>query len=86
MQVTPCLLLAVVMLAGLAMPAVRAEPPLKHRVIIETDAGGDPDDEQSLVRFLLYSNQFDVEGLVATTSTWMKAQVRPEASSMWARR
>ena len=32
----------------------------------------------SLVRFLLYSNQFDVEGLVATTSTWMKARVRPD--------
>jgi hypothetical protein len=23
-------------------------------VIIETDAGGDPDDEQTLVRFLVY--------------------------------
>jgi hypothetical protein len=35
------------------------------RVIIETDAGGDPDDEQSLVRFLLYANEFDVEGIIA---------------------
>lgn len=35
------------------------------RVIIETDAGGDPDDEQSLVRFLLYSNEWDVEGMIA---------------------
>jgi len=34
------------------------------RVIIETDAGGDPDDEQSLVRFLLYSNEWDVEGII----------------------
>jgi len=34
-------------------------------VIIETDAGGDPDDEQSLVRFLLYSNEWDVEGIIA---------------------
>jgi hypothetical protein len=32
------------------------------RLIVETDAGGDPDDEQSLVRFLLYSNEWDVEG------------------------
>jgi hypothetical protein len=36
------------------------------RVIIETDAGGDPDDEQSLVRFLLYSNEWDVEAIVCT--------------------
>ncbi len=35
------------------------------RIIIETDAGGDPDDEQSLVRFLVYANEWDVEGIVA---------------------
>lgn len=35
------------------------------RVVIETDAGGDPDDEQSLVRFLLYANEWDVEGIIA---------------------
>jgi hypothetical protein len=39
--------------------------PERLRVIIETDAGGDPDDEQSLVRFLLYANDFDVEGIIA---------------------
>ncbi len=35
------------------------------RVIVETDAGGDPDDEQSLVRFLLYCNEWDVEGIIS---------------------
>src|SRR6266480_4519816 len=40
-----------------------SEPRL--RLIIETDAGGDPDDEQSLVRFLLYVNEWDVEGVIA---------------------
>ena len=35
------------------------------RVIIETDAGGDPDDEQSLVRFLVYANEWDIEGIIA---------------------
>jgi hypothetical protein len=38
------------------------------RLIIETDAGGDPDDEQSLVRFLLYTNEWDVEGIIANRS------------------
>lgn len=42
-----------------------AESPARLRVLIETDAGGDPDDEQSLVRFLLYTNEWDVEGLIA---------------------
>lgn len=27
---------------------------------------GEPDDAQSLIRFLLYANEFDVEGLIAT--------------------
>jgi hypothetical protein len=35
------------------------------RLIIETDAGGDPDDEQSLVRFLVYASEFDIEGIIA---------------------
>src|SRR6266404_5358393 len=37
----------------------------RFRILIETDAGGDPDDEQSLVRFLLYANEWDVEGIIA---------------------
>jgi hypothetical protein len=37
----------------------------RPRVIIETDAGGDPDDEQSLVRLLVYANDLDIEGIIA---------------------
>lgn len=40
-------------------------PASRIRLVIETDAGGDPDDEQSLVRFLLYTNDWDVEGMIA---------------------
>jgi hypothetical protein len=32
----------------------------------------------SMVRFLVYSNEFDVEGLIAGTSTWMRSRVRPD--------
>ncbi|MCI0456581.1 MAG: DUF1593 domain-containing protein [Gemmataceae bacterium] len=41
-----------------------AANPDRLRVIVETDAGGDPDDEQSLVRFLLYVSEWDVEGIL----------------------
>ena len=41
-------------------------PTDRLRLIIETDAGGDPDDEQSLVRFLLYTSEWDVEGIIAS--------------------
>ena len=42
----------------------------KLRICVLTDISGDPDDKQSLVRFLTYANEFDVEGLIATTSCW----------------
>ena len=41
----------------------------KPRVFVLTDIENEPDDAQSMVRFLTYANHFDVEGLVATTST-----------------
>jgi len=45
----------------------------KPRVIVLTDIGGDPDDEQSMVRLLVYANQLDIEGLIAATSTWKRS-------------
>jgi hypothetical protein len=50
----------------------------KQRVVVMTDIANEPDDQMSLVRFLVYANHFDVEGLVATTSTWMKQTIRPD--------
>lgn len=39
----------------------------RHRVLVSTDIGGsDPDDFQSMVHFLVYSDLFDVEGLVSS--------------------
>ena len=47
----------------------------KHRVIVLTDIENEPDDAMSLVRFLTYSNQWDVEGLIATTSIHQKREL-----------
>lgn len=47
----------------------------KPRVLVLTDIENEPDDAESLVRFLLYSNMFDVEGLVATTSCWQRDKI-----------
>ena len=49
---------------ALALPAAGMAAEERLRLIVETDAGGDPDDEQSLVRFLLYVNEWDVEGII----------------------
>ena len=54
----------------------------KQRVVVMTDIANEPDDQMSMVRFLVYSNQLEVEGLVATTSTWMKSRVRPDVLQM----
>jgi hypothetical protein len=51
----------------------------KNRIIILTDIEADPDDTQSLVRLLLYSDEIDIKGLIATTSCWHKSMVNPES-------
>lgn len=50
----------------------------KERVFVLTDISNEPDDEQSLVRFFLYGNEFDVEGLVACTSCYLRQNPRED--------
>jgi hypothetical protein len=50
----------------------------KNRLIVLTDIEADPDDSQSLIRLLLYSDEIDIEGLIATTSVHQKTRVAPE--------
>ena len=47
----------------------------KQRIMVLTDIENEPDDAMSLVRFLTYSNQWDVEGLVATTSAHQQHEI-----------
>ncbi|MDF7660906.1 DUF1593 domain-containing protein [Erwiniaceae bacterium L1_54_6] len=50
----------------------------KPRVFVLTDIGNEPDDQMSLTRFLLYANELNIEGIVATTSTWQRSVVHPD--------
>lgn len=43
---------------------------VKARIIVTTDITNEPDDQESLVRLLVYSNDFDVEGLIGSTGIW----------------
>ncbi len=47
-----------------------------------TDIGGDPDDQQSLVRLMVYANEFELEGFIAsaagTPGELKKSITRPE--------
>jgi hypothetical protein len=64
-------------LADPAPPLADPAPP-RPRIIVLSDIGNEPDDSESLVRLLLYANEFDIEGLIATTSTWQRDRVRPD--------
>ena len=70
--------IALLFAAGSLRGAVEFDETEKQRVIVLTDISNEPDDEESMVRFLVYSNEFDVEGLIATTSVWLRDKVRPE--------
>lgn len=50
----------------------------KPRVAIISDIGNEPDDQMSFVRLLVYSNEFELEALIAATSTWQKTATHPE--------
>ena len=61
------------------LPQEHVDPPVaRPRVIIISDMGNEPDDQMSMVRLLLYSNELRIEGLIASTSTWQKQAVHPE--------
>ena len=52
-------------LAGCA----RESETVRHRILISGDIGGtDPDDNQSMTHLLMYSDLFDLEGLVSSAS------------------
>ncbi len=50
----------------------------KARLVVLTDLANEPDDEESLVRLLAYANEFDFEGLVATTSCHLRENPRED--------
>lgn len=71
-------------LSILSVPVMAEAPPEeklraeKPRLIVITDIGTEPDDIQSLVRLLTYANEFDIEGLIASTSGHLRTRVHPE--------
>lgn len=54
-------------------------PETRERLIVLTDMENEPDDSQTMVRLLMYSNEIDIEGLIAVTSRWVRKEVFPES-------
>lgn len=61
---------------GAPLDAVQTDA--KARIVVMTDIGGDPDDRQSMVRFLVYACDFDVEGLCTGFGHGHDKVTRPE--------
>jgi cellulose-binding protein len=72
-------MLAALLLALAPMAHAQDSPSPGARLLVLTDIEADPDDTQSLVRLLLYSNEIDLEGLVATTSIHMREDIHPDS-------
>jgi hypothetical protein len=65
-------------ISALLMGSPSYAAPSHNRILVLTDIGNEPDDQMSVVRLLTYANELEIEGLVATTSTWQRNQVQPE--------
>lgn len=53
----------------LSLIALSDEPSsLRPRLAILTDIGGDPDDQQSLIRLMVYANEFEIEAFIASAA------------------
>jgi hypothetical protein len=51
-----------------ADPPQEVKPAGKPRLLVLTDIGGDPDDQQSMIRLMTYANEFEIEGLIASAA------------------
>jgi hypothetical protein len=71
--------LGLLVLALLPPTSLAAEKP---RLVVLTDIGGDPDDQQSMIRLMHHANEFELEGLIASAAgvpgELKKDSVRPE--------
>ncbi|OHB77015.1 MAG: hypothetical protein A2Z25_22540 [Planctomycetes bacterium RBG_16_55_9] len=65
----------VIVITGFVTDLFGGERP---RLIVLTDFFKDPDDKQSMVRLLTYANEFDIEGLIATSLAYGTGEVHPE--------
>lgn len=70
---------ALTLLCLFVITIANAQQEPKNRVIVLTDIEADADDTQSLIRLLLYSNDIDIKGLIATTSVHQKTWIVPES-------
>jgi len=56
----------------------------KSRLIILADMGNEPDEVQQMVHMMMYSNEFDLEGLIAVSGKYLHSKHRlPERTRLY---
>jgi hypothetical protein len=76
--------LLVMVSLGFTFSPLEANDELNPRLIVLTDISSltagvaEPDDAQSLIRLMLYANEFDIEGLIATSNLQHGLKTRPD--------
>jgi hypothetical protein len=63
-----CFFRHIVCLAAISMPFTVLSAAERPRLAVLTDIGGDPDDQQSMIRLMVYANEFDLELLIASAA------------------
>jgi len=66
------------LLAATATSSGSAAASERPRLVVLSDYFKDPDDKQSMIRLLVYANEFDLEAFVATSLAFGDGSVRPE--------
>ena len=56
------------LVVAICMPVAVLSAAERPRLAVLTDIGGDPDDQQSMIRLMVYSNEFDLELLIASAA------------------
>lgn len=70
------LLLAGSVIAQRCPPAITIDD--KPQIFVMSDISNEPDDTQSFIRLLLHADQYNITGMVATTSYWLNSTTTPE--------
>ena len=76
--------LTILFLVFCVIPLVSFGQTEKQRLIILADMGNEPDEVQQMVHMMMYSNEFDLEGLIAVSGKYLHSKHRlPERTRLY---
>jgi len=68
------ILLTCIVVVKVSAIAQQTETKQNNRIILLADMGNEPDEEQQITHLMVYSNEFDIKGLIAVTGKFLNPQ------------